>query len=199
MHGGLNKVQIEIMPNGERLIYAEAGVASPKVARFAATHGLIGAEFLAGIPGTVGGALAMGITSGIGALVGGVACMALFLVVGKRQWELQNAGDLSSSEHRPALASYRREGLDFLFVVTALSTVAAYSAYTVVPSTISMHGKPLAITIPFVVLGVARYVRLVYRRGGGGNPTQALLIDDPWILLIVLGWVAAAAWTIYAR
>ena len=59
--------------------------------------------------------------------------------------------------------------------------------------------KPLAITIPFVVLGVARYVRLVYRRGGGGNPTQALLIDDPWILLIVLGWVAAAAWTIYAR
>jgi UDP-N-acetylmuramate dehydrogenase len=59
MHGGLNKVQIEIMPNGERLIYAEAGVASPKVARFAATHRLIGAEFLAGIPGTVGGALAM--------------------------------------------------------------------------------------------------------------------------------------------
>ena len=41
------------------LIYAEAGVASPKVARFAANHGLAGAEFLAGIPGTVGGALAM--------------------------------------------------------------------------------------------------------------------------------------------
>jgi UDP-N-acetylmuramate dehydrogenase len=40
-------------------IYAEAGVASPKVARFAATHHLVGAEFLAGIPGTVGGALAM--------------------------------------------------------------------------------------------------------------------------------------------
>ena len=40
-------------------IYAEAGVASPKVARFAATHHFVGAEFLAGIPGTVGGALAM--------------------------------------------------------------------------------------------------------------------------------------------
>ena len=40
-------------------IYAEAGVASPKVARFAANHDLAGAEFLAGIPGTVGGALAM--------------------------------------------------------------------------------------------------------------------------------------------
>ncbi|MFL6566030.1 MAG: UDP-N-acetylmuramate dehydrogenase [Burkholderiales bacterium] len=40
-------------------IYADAGVASPQVARFAATHHLVGAEFLAGIPGTVGGALAM--------------------------------------------------------------------------------------------------------------------------------------------
>ncbi len=41
------------------LVYAEAGAASPKVARFAANRGYAGAEFLAGIPGTVGGALAM--------------------------------------------------------------------------------------------------------------------------------------------
>ena len=41
------------------LIYAEASVACPKVARLAATHGFEGAEFLAGVPGTVGGALAM--------------------------------------------------------------------------------------------------------------------------------------------
>jgi 4-hydroxybenzoate polyprenyltransferase len=132
-------------------------------------------------------------------LTGCAYLLALFLVIGKRQWELQNAGNISSSEHRPALAAYRREGLDFLFVVTALATVSAYSAYSVVPSTISMHGQSLAATVPFVVLGVARYVRLVYRRGGGGNPTRALLIDDPWILLIVLGWVAAAGWIIYVR
>jgi UDP-N-acetylmuramate dehydrogenase len=40
-------------------IYAEAGAASPKVARYAALNELVGAEFLTGIPGTVGGALAM--------------------------------------------------------------------------------------------------------------------------------------------
>lgn len=44
---------------GENLIRAEAGVACPKVSRFAAKQDCIGAEFLAGIPGTVGGALAM--------------------------------------------------------------------------------------------------------------------------------------------
>ena len=41
------------------LVYAEARAASPKLARFAAVNGYAGAEFLAGIPGTVGGALAM--------------------------------------------------------------------------------------------------------------------------------------------
>jgi len=49
-----------LTPHASRLtIFAEAGVPSPKVARFAAMHKLGGAEFMAGIPGTVGGALAM--------------------------------------------------------------------------------------------------------------------------------------------
>jgi UDP-N-acetylmuramate dehydrogenase len=50
--------------NGLSLIEAgrirvEAGVPSAKLARFSVQHGLTGAEFFAGIPGTVGGALAM--------------------------------------------------------------------------------------------------------------------------------------------
>ena len=54
-HGALRALRLE----GDGLVYAEAGVAAPKVARFAANHDREGAEFLAGIPGTVGGALAM--------------------------------------------------------------------------------------------------------------------------------------------
>jgi UDP-N-acetylmuramate dehydrogenase len=54
MHSPRGAMRVE-----DELIYAEAGVACPKVARLAATHGFEGAEFLAGVPGTVGGALAM--------------------------------------------------------------------------------------------------------------------------------------------
>jgi UDP-N-acetylmuramate dehydrogenase len=54
-HGALDILRRE--PDGS--FYAEAGVASPKLARFVGKQGCADAEFLAGIPGTVGGALAM--------------------------------------------------------------------------------------------------------------------------------------------
>lgn len=44
---------------GRGQVRVEAGVSCAKLARFCAHHGLSGAEFLAGIPGTLGGALAM--------------------------------------------------------------------------------------------------------------------------------------------
>ena len=44
---------------GEHSLRIEAGVPGAKAARFAARHDLVGVEFLAGIPGTLGGALAM--------------------------------------------------------------------------------------------------------------------------------------------
>lgn len=68
MHAALSELRIEERRHARRpdqgpsrmgVVYAEAGVASPKVARFAASHDLVNAAFLAGIPGTVGGALAM--------------------------------------------------------------------------------------------------------------------------------------------
>jgi UDP-N-acetylmuramate dehydrogenase len=45
--------------SGKGLIFAEAGVPSPKVARLAIQKGLAEAEWLATVPGTIGGALAM--------------------------------------------------------------------------------------------------------------------------------------------
>jgi UDP-N-acetylmuramate dehydrogenase len=48
-----------VLAIADGLLYAEAGVASPKLARFAALHDCSEAEFLAGVPGTIGGALAM--------------------------------------------------------------------------------------------------------------------------------------------
>ncbi len=49
--------QLELID--DTTVYVGAGVAGAKLARFCSKHGLVGAEFFAGIPGLVGGALAM--------------------------------------------------------------------------------------------------------------------------------------------
>ncbi|MBC7786819.1 MAG: UDP-N-acetylmuramate dehydrogenase [Methylophilaceae bacterium] len=54
MHSVLNTLKTE-----SDAIYADAGVTCAKVAKFSAKHAKQGGEFMAGIPGTVGGALAM--------------------------------------------------------------------------------------------------------------------------------------------
>ena len=55
LHGALKALRME--PDGR--VYAQAGVAGAKLARFAALNNLRGGEFFAGIPGTLGGMLAM--------------------------------------------------------------------------------------------------------------------------------------------
>ncbi len=59
MHGALRETEVNHDGTHGTLLDVEAGVAAPKVARMAGRMGLEGAEFLAGIPGTLGGALAM--------------------------------------------------------------------------------------------------------------------------------------------
>ena len=54
MHQALSDLRVD-----GKFIFAEAGVTCGKLARFSANHYKQGAEFMAGIPGTVGGALAM--------------------------------------------------------------------------------------------------------------------------------------------
>ncbi len=53
--GGLQRLERE----GDRHVLVGAGLATAQLARFCAREGLAGTEFLVGIPGTMGGALAM--------------------------------------------------------------------------------------------------------------------------------------------
>ena len=55
----LQGIMNELERLDENHVYAGAGVTASKLARYCARQGLVGAEFFAGIPGLVGGALAM--------------------------------------------------------------------------------------------------------------------------------------------
>ncbi|TJY65162.1 UDP-N-acetylmuramate dehydrogenase [Sinimarinibacterium sp. CAU 1509] len=55
LHGAVDELRLE----SESMIYAEAGVHCARLAKFAQQHAKAGLGFMAGIPGSVGGALAM--------------------------------------------------------------------------------------------------------------------------------------------
>jgi UDP-N-acetylmuramate dehydrogenase len=76
--------QIKLQDDGR--VYVEAGVTCPQVARFCQKHELSGASFLIGIPGTMGGALAMNAGAFGGETWPLVSEVELMDRQGNRQW-----------------------------------------------------------------------------------------------------------------
>jgi len=111
------------------------------------------------------------------------ALLALFLALAKRRGEL----GLREEDRRAVLARYSLRAVDRLLVVVAASTVAAYSAYAVT----ARHSLEMAVTIPFVVVAIVRYLVLVHRHGLGEEPEEILLTDVP-ILLAIGSWAVTA-------
>lgn len=83
--------------------------------------------------------------------------------------------------------------LDLEVAVSAAATAACYALYTLATETIANFGTDrLVWTLPLVLLGLFRLLRLTYGERGGGAPEAALLRDWPMLALIAL-WVGACA------
>jgi 4-hydroxybenzoate polyprenyltransferase len=113
--------------------------------------------------------------------------LSLFLAFCKRRHELvtmRNAHD-----HRRSLLEYSPALLDQLVGITAGGSVLAYAIYTIWPDTVEKFGtSSLVYTVPVVLMGVMRYLYLVYSKQKGGSPSDVLL-HEKFILITVLVWI----------
>jgi 4-hydroxybenzoate polyprenyltransferase len=124
--------------------------------------------------------------------------LALFLALSKRRHELVLLAG-GAVEHRPILGEYSPYLLDQMISVVTASTLVAYIFYCISPETVQKFGTDLlGLTIPFPLYGIFRYLYLVHRREGGGNPSQMLLNDFPLLLCVGL-WVVAVVVIVYVR
>ncbi|HCX34210.1 MAG TPA: decaprenyl-phosphate phosphoribosyltransferase [Rhodocyclaceae bacterium] len=122
--------------------------------------------------------------------------VTLFLGFAKRRAELDVAG--TGAAHRRVLEHYSAPLLDQMITVAAAGTVVAYALYTLSPETIALHGTDrLVFTVPFVLYGMFRYLYLLHRRGGGGDPAVEL-VRDPHLVVAAAGWLALTAWLLGA-
>ncbi|MBV2203911.1 MAG: decaprenyl-phosphate phosphoribosyltransferase [Pseudomonas sp.] len=119
--------------------------------------------------------------------------ITLFLGFAKRHAEIAAMAGRGGS-HRQVLDDYDAALLDKLIGISAAGAIINYSLYTVSPETVAMHGTThLIYTVPFVVYGIFRYLFLLHRRGGGGDPAAALL-RDPHLIVASAGWLATVLW-----
>ena len=122
--------------------------------------------------------------------------LALFMALAKRRHELVVLADIASF-HRPSLEHYETTLLDQMIAITAASAVIAYVFYSIDSETeLRFATHWLGLTIPFPVYGIFRYLYLVHRREGGGNPADLLLFDRPLLACVAL-WAVLAIAIIY--
>ena len=122
--------------------------------------------------------------------------LALFLTLAKRRHELVSLSDTAAS-HRAILAEYSPYLLDQMIAVVTASCVTAYAFYTTAAETKEkFRTDKLALTIPFVLYGIFRYLYLVHRKEKGGSPSDVLLTDRPLLVAVAL-WALAIVVIVY--
>jgi 4-hydroxybenzoate polyprenyltransferase len=113
--------------------------------------------------------------------------LSLFLAFCKRRHELVNLSE--ASRHRETLAEYSPTLIDQLVGITASGAVLSYSIYTIWPDTVEKFGTThLVYTIPLVLLGVMRYLYLVYSKDKGESPSE-MLLSEKFLLIDVFAWI----------
>jgi 4-hydroxybenzoate polyprenyltransferase len=122
--------------------------------------------------------------------------LALFVVLNKRRHELTLLTHTATS-HRKSLQDYSPYLLDQMITLVGASTLIAYSVYTMGQETIGPSWTPwFWLTIPFVLYGLLRYLYLVHRKGGGGNPDRILFTNRP-LLACVACWATSVIAILY--
>ena len=115
---------------------------------------------------------------------------AFFLATSKRWAEYRELGENAAS-HRPSLAGYSDILLNQMLMISAATALLSYGVYSVESVNVPTNGA-MALTIPFVAVGMFRYLLLLDGKRRGDAPDQ-ILFTDPGIVACVAGFVVTAA------
>ncbi len=115
---------------------------------------------------------------------------ALVIALGKRRSELVTAGD-GAGQQRDSLRGYSVRLIDQLTYLVVPGTLTAYILYALTADNLP-DNYAMAITVPFVVYGLMRYLYLVNVRGLGESP-EDLLVSDAHLVATVVLWLVASS------
>lgn len=117
--------------------------------------------------------------------------LALFLGLAKRRAELVLL-ESGAGSHRRILEEYSVGMLDQMMSIVTSAAIIAYTLFTTISETVPRHPFPLLlVTAPLVTYAIFRYLYLIHKQGGGGNPAELVLRDRPLAVTVVLWGLTA--------
>ncbi len=132
-----------------------------------------------------------------------VISVSLFLAVGKRRAELAILTEAGAAvAHRKVMGKYTTDILDRYLTMFATSSYLSWALFTFnfyeqvqteIPTTLVLLSRTLTInkwlmaTIPIVIFGIMRYIRIVYDGSRAESPERVILSDFP-LLASVAVW-----------
>lgn len=115
---------------------------------------------------------------------------ALFIAISKRYNELQVMGD-EAIKHRSSISHYSEKTTRYLMYIFAVSAIISYLTYT-----FNSDFRGMIFTLPFVLLGICRYLFLVLSKKMNEN-LEVVLQKDRVFLLICILWVCSSLLIVY--
>jgi decaprenyl-phosphate phosphoribosyltransferase len=123
--------------------------------------------------------------------------LALFMAFAKRRDDiiLENQTGI---KHRSNIDGYNLEFLNAAIIISSAIVIVAYIMYTTSAEVILRTGKNIYLTSFFVVLGIFRYLQIVFVKQQSGNPTK-IFLKDTFLQLVMLGWLVSFGLILYLK
>lgn len=140
-----------------------------------------------------------------------VVSTSLFLAVGKRRAELAILAEKAEA-HRKVMGQYSAGILDAYLTMFATASFLSWSFYTfnfyeqtgwqTTPVTLTLISRTLTInkwlmaTIPVVIFGIMRYIRIIYDGARAETPERVILADKPLLMSVAI-WMGIVVTVLY--
>lgn len=122
--------------------------------------------------------------------------LAIFLALAKRRDDVLMY--LSNGiKTRKAIGGYNLEFLNSSMTIMASVVIVSYIMYTISPEEMAkIHSDKLYLTSIFVLLGILRYMQIVFVGNKSGSPIK-ILTKDRFIQFSIIAWIVAFGTFLY--
>lgn len=122
--------------------------------------------------------------------------LALFLSLAKRREDVL-VFVKTAQKRRKAIDGYNLKFLDGAMTMSATIVILAYALWSLSPDvTERFEHQELYQTSLFVILGVLRYMQIIFVKEKSGDPSMVLM-KDPFIQVVLFGWVGSFILILY--